>query len=458
MPKPEGLHTVAADVMFDGWARRTNCVIDVADDRVVGVRELGEEAFSRAREDADLAAYAVVPGLVDAHVHITGYREGLPAGNPYEPAKHFLRLCMLNGVTSLRDTGNSIEALEYLKEWASRYGGPRIVGCGPLLDTPPLTWAFSRLVRDPQSAAEQVGRLAHEGVDFVKAYRNVEPVVLGAVVAAARDHELDVAVDLARTGVDEACSLGVRSVEHAVTLNGAGVLDGDSCACREGAVDHVKAWADVDVHGDRAKRLRALFVEHDVALVPTFLVTRRWTFFDEMTSEPRNREMAAVMPYHRHFEHMRGPMGARIGRKLAARYMPIAPLSKADVALATRGIDHMRELVSLMQGDGVAIVAGTDAPNPSVVPGFALHTELGEMVRAGMNPLDALRAATGQAGQLLRRPDVGVIAEGSFADLLLLERDPTVDIAATATIAGVVRGGAVVDRARLERLVNEATE
>jgi len=446
--------TVAAAVLFDGWHVRANCVVDLADGRVVDVRELGDEEFSRAREEADLAARAVVPGLVDAHVHITGYREGLPAGNPYEPAKHFLRLCLLNGVTSLRDTGNSIEALEYLKEWAGRYDGPRIVGCGPLLDTPPLTWAFSRLVRDAESAADQVGRLAHEGVDFIKAYRNVEPAVLRAIVNAAREHDLDVAVDLARTGIDEACTLGVRSVEHVVTLNGAGVLDG-SCACREGAVEHVKAWADVDVHGDRAKRLRALFVEHDVALVPTFLVTRRWTFFDEMTAEPHNREMAAVMPYHRHFEHMRGAMGARIGRRVAGKYMPIAPLSKADVVQATRGIDHMRELVSLMHGDGVAIVAGTDAPNPSVVPGFGLHTELGELVRAGLDPLDALRAATGQAGKLLRRPDIGVIAEGSHADLVLLDRDPTTDISATAAIAAVVRGGTVVDRARLERLVKE---
>ena len=457
MSQPESLTTVAADVLFDGWDRRTNCVVELAGDRVAAVRQLAAEEFATARQDADVAAAAVIPGLVDAHVHITGYREGLPAGNPYEPAKQFLRLCMLNGVTALRDTGNSIEALEYLKEWATRYGGPRIVGCGPLLDTPPLTWAFSRLVRDPDSARRQVERLAHEGVDFVKAYRNVEPAVLRAIVATAADHELDVAVDLGRTGVDEACALGVRSVEHAVTLNGAGVLDGE-CACREGALDHVKAWAEVDVHGDRAKRLRALFVEHDVALVPTFLVTRRWTFFDEMTAEPHNREMAAVMPYHRHFEHMRGPMGARIGRRLAARYMPIAPLSKAEVVQATRGIDHMRELVCLLQGDGVAIVAGTDAPNPSVVPGFSLHTELGEMVRAGMEPVDALRAATGRAGELLRRPDVGVIADGSSADLVLLERDPTVDIAATTAIAGVVRGGATVDRARLERLVNEGIE
>ena len=112
MSQPETLTTVAADVLFDGWDRRTNCVVELAGDRVAAVRQLAAEEFATARQDADVAAAAVIPGLIDAHVHITGYREGLPAGNPYEPAKQFLRLCMLNGVTALRDTGNSIEALE----------------------------------------------------------------------------------------------------------------------------------------------------------------------------------------------------------------------------------------------------------------------------------------------------------------------------------------------------------
>jgi imidazolonepropionase-like amidohydrolase len=88
------------------------------------------------------------------------------------------------------------------------------------------------------------------------------------------------------------------------------------------------------------------------------------------------------------------------------------------------------------------ILAGTDANATPAAPaspvfGESLHDELGLLVDAGLTPSHALDAATSLAAEHFRLPDRGRIAPGLRADLVLLDGDPTVDIAATRTIRGV---------------------
>jgi hypothetical protein len=86
-------------------------------------------------------------------------------------------------------------------------------------------------------------------------------------------------------------------------------------------------------------------------------------------------------------------------------------------------------------------MAGTDTPNPYVVPGPSLHQELGLLVAAGLTPLEALRAATLTPAEFLGDAHDGRIVTGAHADLVLLDADPLVDIHAVDKIAGVmVRG------------------
>lgn len=88
------------------------------------------------------------------------------------------------------------------------------------------------------------------------------------------------------------------------------------------------------------------------------------------------------------------------------------------------------------------LAAGTDAPNPFVLPGLSLHEELANLVEAGLTPMEALSAATRDAARLTGQEKLrGTIEEGKRADLLLLSADPSRDIAATRTIAGVMVNG-----------------
>jgi imidazolonepropionase-like amidohydrolase len=96
---------------------------------------------------------------------------------------------------------------------------------------------------------------------------------------------------------------------------------------------------------------------------------------------------------------------------------------------------------------GAPIVAGTDAPNPGTTYGASLHGELEVYVEAGLTPTEALIAATSAPAQAFHIPDRGRIAPGLRADLLLVNGHPDEDIKATRDIQAVYKAGVQLDRA-----------
>jgi imidazolonepropionase-like amidohydrolase len=110
-----------------------------------------------------------------------------------------------------------------------------------------------------------------------------------------------------------------------------------------------------------------------------------------------------------------------------------------------------------MQRAGVPLLAGTDEPNPWVIPGFSLHDELALLVHGGLTPLQALQAATINPARFLGATDsLGVVAPGKLADLVLLDADPLVDIHNTTRIAAVFTAGTYFDKAALTALLGQA--
>jgi imidazolonepropionase-like amidohydrolase len=75
-----------------------------------------------------------------------------------------------------------------------------------------------------------------------------------------------------------------------------------------------------------------------------------------------------------------------------------------------------------------------------------VHLEMEEMVAAGLSPLEALHAATGGAARILGAEDLGTIEPGKWADLVLLDADPSADIRNTRRIRAVLQAGRVLDR------------
>jgi imidazolonepropionase-like amidohydrolase len=100
---------------------------------------------------------------------------------------------------------------------------------------------------------------------------------------------------------------------------------------------------------------------------------------------------------------------------------------------------------------GVPILCGTDSPNPGTAWGLSIQNELKLLVDSGLTPAEALRSATAEAAREFFLIDRGRIEVGRRADLLLVEGDPTKAIEATRAIAGVWKTGIAVDRAAVAR-------
>jgi hypothetical protein len=103
---------------------------------------------------------------------------------------------------------------------------------------------------------------------------------------------------------------------------------------------------------------------------------------------------------------------------------------------------------------GVPVMLGTDAGDSFVFPGASVHDELGELVKAGLSPAEALRAATlSGATYLGRTSDFGTVQTGRYADLVLLDANPLDDIGNSRRIHAVVLNGRVFDRAALDSML-----
>ena len=104
-----------------------------------------------------------------------------------------------------------------------------------------------------------------------------------------------------------------------------------------------------------------------------------------------------------------------------------------------------------MHAAGVDFMAGTDSPNPSIVPGFSLHEELKLFVSSGFTPMEAIQAATRNPTRYLQREsDSGTIEVGKSADMVLLNANPLEDISNTQSIWAVILKGRYLNRGSLD--------
>jgi imidazolonepropionase-like amidohydrolase len=130
--------------------------------------------------------------------------------------------------------------------------------------------------------------------------------------------------------------------------------------------------------------------------------------------------------------------------------------SPESFALARRFFTRYLDVVGAMHKAGVQILAGTDTPNTFVYPGGSLHDELQFFVQAGLTPLEALKAATSGPAQFLGHPDLGLVRSGMRADLVILNADPSLDIAHTREIHAVVVRGQYLPRRALDEMLAKA--
>ena len=298
----------------------------------------------------------------------------------------------------------------------------------------------------PADAERVIAAQAAAGYDFVKVYNGLSLASYDAVMAAARAHDLRVAGHVPfAVPLAHALAAGQVSIEH-LTGYAEAIERGDSPVrhAKRSATTLIQRW----LYADPAKlaEVAAATARSGTWNVPT-LVTA--AVYDELWrgQTPTVEDLDTISPdWRARWDPKHSP------KRLAAAVKAVA--TKAGDRSLQGELAVVKELVAA----GAPLLAGTDTPNPYVVPGASLHQELALFVAAGLSPYAALRTATIDAADFLGDPRGGRIAVGARADLVLLDADPLADIHALDHIDGVMVRGSWLGPDRLKALHAELVE
>ena len=393
IPSPSA--PVTGRVLFRGGALadarsdrlRLNVSILVEDGVIRWIRPRDAEEDPGPRqglERVDAGGATFVPGMVDAHAHVT-----LPGGSHWldragddpaallEVAERNGRLLTSAGVRWARDVGapfvddpsvgrRQALSLGVRDRWRERPDFPYIRAAGTWLTRSGSVPAS--LHRREASNADELVAIASEqlddGADLIKLYLD------GADPSTSPWSAAEI-----RRVVDHAHGRGATVTAHSGTVAGAraGVA---------GGVDCLEHGYDLD------RAVCTDMAERGTFLVSTLAVHRSWQTFHQTTATP--------------------PISAAFIRDRLAR---------------------ARESIRLARAAGVRIAAGTDFGGGSLRAN-QLAWEVQQLVAAGLEPWEALASATWRGGQLLGEQDAGVIREGGPADFFLVHGDPLSEPAA----------------------------
>ncbi|MCU0646403.1 MAG: amidohydrolase family protein [Gemmatimonadaceae bacterium] len=387
-------------------------VIVVRGDRVVAVGPRATTSIPPGARIIDLPGHTLLPGFIDAHVHLTsGDNDGGDMAVLRETAAHAgiygvanARKTLDAGFTTVRDAGANYYAEVALRELIAKrvVPGPRIFASGPALGitgghadvngwSPTLMIPGTGIIVDgPDEVRKAVRTNVKYGADQVKIVATGGILSVGDAATASQFEDIEL-----RTAVEEATRLGRKVMAHA---HGA---DGLKAAIRAG-VASIEHGSLIDDEGI------ALAKEKGTVIVPTLLI------LDEIVKRGAER---GVPPY------------------AIAKGRQVEP--------------ERRRRLRAAYAAGVKFALGTDATGD-------LHGRNGEEFQLmaeqlGAPPMEVIRMGTQYAAQLIGSEEIGVVATGHFADLVAVQGDPLRDLRVLAKPAFVMKGGAVVKSAALER-------
>jgi imidazolonepropionase-like amidohydrolase/ABC-type polysaccharide/polyol phosphate export permease len=399
------------------------------------------DAKSLRAETIEAAGKTLLPGLIDAHVHL-----GSPGGLYEDPAEYTrldqgidreLAAYLYSGVTAVRSAGDRLDALEEHRKTVNSGAklGAELFGVGPLLTAagghgyeivermpepmrPAMVEQFLRAPKSPEEARAQVAELKARGLDGIKLVLEsgggrvprMDTRVFGAAVEAAHESGLPV---VAHTG-------DARDVE-------------DALAARVDGIEHGSMWQAIP------DALFARMKERGVTYNPTLAVTDAMQSMAQGKAAPLEATLAQQVGPPKLLEQTR--------RMIAS---PALAAARAGVGNSPIRLEIASRNLAAAYRAGVTLTAGTDAGNLLVIHGPMIHRELQLWVAAGVPPAAALRAASHNNARLLRAGGrMGMVKPGYEANLLLVDGNPLQEISATERISDVLFKGERLNRRAL---------
>lgn len=387
--------------IFDGSGADPHGTRDILIEggRISRITDLGRLAPRVGVAELDAAGRIAMPGLIDAHTHV--------------PDPAVLQAALYFGVTTVREMGSSLAlvAAERDELLAGITRGARLIVSGLRFYPSPRTGGLSGdtewMPRDSAAMQRGLALLRSFGAEHVK-MRIPKTFASGAMlVRLSRAQGFSISGHCANPL--PLVVAGISGQEH---------LDGqcDERSVAMGYDDrfqlyraaHLWGVPTIALHGAHARAVRDTSMAHDQQVEPFLTPQLRL----DMLSDPPTGRLAML--------RLRQGEEARSGTRQFHRA-------------------------------GLLIALGTDN---SAFPD-AVHTELAELVSAGMTPAEALVAATSAAARVVGiESDLGRIAIGKVADLVLLDADPLIDIRNSRRIWRVLQAGRVVDRDALRTIAD----
>lgn len=440
-------HATVVDVTRGTLVRDQD--IAIRSGRIAAIEPSREPAAWPASDVVDARGQYAIPGLWDMHVHFGGGKELI------EENRNLLPLYLAHGITTVRDAAGDLSASVF--EWrdavnAGTLLGPRIFTSGPKIEGRSSIWPGDTEIGTQEELLTALDQLEAWHADFVKLtddQLSPELFLLGVTEATKRGLRTSAHIPAGVT-LDEAAAAGLGSIEHLGYLFKAGSPRESEIAAqyRAGKLTRAQASQAIEDSFDPAVA-RAGFARlaaRGVAVTPTLNGSR-------------------VIAYLDRDDHANDPYLAYIGPGLRATYAWRVERAAKDDADAIRHrharYERTAALLPLLSKAGITILAGTDAGflNSFNYPGIGLHDELTLFVRAGLTPLEALRAATVNGARFLGKADTsGSLEAGKRADIVLLAADPLADIGATRRIEAVILAGRVLRRSDLDELLSQVAQ
>ena len=408
--------------------RNGTIVIDGARIRDVGARN--EVQVPKNAQIIDGKGKWIIPGLIDAHVHFS--QSGglytrpdvvdLRKWRPYEKEMEWIKQRLpytleryiASGITGVVDCGGPMWNFEVRDIAARTAKAPRVAVAGPLIATylPPTT-----LKDDPDIVKPNTPAQARE---LVRKQLEHQPDLIKLWWIRTPGDNLDQQVQIMSAAIDESKSHGVRVAVHATEL--------------ETAKAALRAGADILVHSVSDERVDAQFIN--------LVKSRDITYMTTLWVEDGYRMVLNQQVALNDFEQKTGDA------EVIATWNDLAKIAVKDIP---GGLPHIPappkrpvayDNLMILESAGVRIVGATDAGNIGTLHGPALHREFELMADAGVRPMDIIVSATKNAAAVMgRQSELGTLEKGKFADLVILDGDPLVDIKNTRKIFKVMKGG-----------------
>ena len=418
-------------------AIETDATVVISGDRIVRVGPSPSTAVPAGAQRIDGRGKWLIPGMIDSHVHFfqSGNLYTRPdvsdfnAVVPYkqEVARNIARLSatfkvwLASGVTSVIDIGGPFWNFDVRAEAEKTPAAPRVEVAGPLISMvarPQLDLGDPPIIRidSPDAARELVARELARKPDFIKIWFIHRP-----------EDDLAKQVAIVKATADAAHAGHVRLAVHATEL--------------DVAKASLRAGADYLVHSVFLEPIDdefiALIKEKHALLCPTLFVMTGYpiALSGQWQATPEEQRLAdpQILAAMHDLEHMpKDKMPPRIAKLVAAHAAVPAPI------VAMQNLKRLEDA-------GVTIVMGTDAGNIGTLHGPSVFREMALMQQAGLTPLQVLRSATTNGAKAMGRDDLGAIAPGKLADLVLLDADPLADVGNLSHAEQVIKGGVVYE-------------